>query len=134
MVSDKIREIRKSRGLSLRKLAKLAEMSNGNLSDIENNKVNPSTVTLDRLATALQVKTGEFFIENVYDEKLIDDNNKKDESINEDEEIDLFTTRLVKELLDADMIKDVEHIPPEITDMLLKALVLDYKKKKDAKN
>lgn len=122
MVGLNIRNMRKRRGLSLRKLASLASVSNSTLSDIENDNRNASIGTLNKLAIAMKCEPSEF-----YDDAI----NKE---ISEDEEIDLFTTRLVKELLDADMIKDVEHIPPEITDMLLKALVLDYKKKRDAKN
>ncbi len=52
-IGERIREIRKVRGMSLEKLAAAAEVSKGFLSDLENNKRNASSENLLKLANAL---------------------------------------------------------------------------------
>ena len=52
-VGDRIREIREAKGINQDRLATKAEISNGFLSDIENNKRNPSSDNLLRIANAL---------------------------------------------------------------------------------
>lgn len=52
-VGDRIREIREAKGINQDRLAIKAEISKGFLSDIENNKRNPSSDNLLRLANVL---------------------------------------------------------------------------------
>ena len=52
-VGDRIREIREAKGINQDRLAAKAEISKGFLSDIENNKRNPSSDNLLRIANVL---------------------------------------------------------------------------------
>ena len=54
-VLAKIREIRKSKGLTLEELSQACGLSVSQLSKIENGKAMPTLSSLDRLAKALQV-------------------------------------------------------------------------------
>ncbi|SHJ24973.1 Transcriptional regulator, contains XRE-family HTH domain [Clostridium cavendishii DSM 21758] len=72
MLGDKIRSIRKAKGLSINKLAKLTDISLGYLSDLENNKSkNPSLEKLEKIAAILDVTTDSFFKSDndLYDSK-----------------------------------------------------------------
>lgn len=69
-LGERIRNIRKSRGLSIRELAAQASISVNMLSLIENGKTSPSVHTLQRIARALQVVMATFF-QPVKDEKDI---------------------------------------------------------------
>jgi transcriptional regulator with XRE-family HTH domain len=60
-LGEKLRNLRKERGLSQRNLAAAADVSANAVSLIERNEISPSVATLHRLATALQVKIGYFF-------------------------------------------------------------------------
>lgn len=56
MFGEKVREIRKQKGLSINKLSKISGVSLGYLSDLENNKTNnPSLETLNKIAEGLEV-------------------------------------------------------------------------------
>lgn len=54
-----LKQLRLQKGLSQRKLANKANISQSMLSDIENNKVNPTIITLQKLAKALDIDIGE---------------------------------------------------------------------------
>ncbi|MCX7883452.1 MAG: helix-turn-helix transcriptional regulator [Caloramator sp.] len=54
-----LKQLRLQQGLSQRKLANKANISQSMLSDIENNKVNPTIITLQKLAKALDIDIGE---------------------------------------------------------------------------
>lgn len=56
-----IRELRRSKNISLRELEKLTGISKGNLSKIERQSIDPSLSTLVRIATALKVKVEELY-------------------------------------------------------------------------
>lgn len=62
-VGIRIRNLRNERGLSLRALAELSELSPNTISLIERGETSPSVSTLHRLATALGVHISSFFIE-----------------------------------------------------------------------
>jgi len=61
MINEKLKKIRKERGLSLRALAKKSGISKSTLNDIENGKSNPTTETLAKIAKALDIKISDFF-------------------------------------------------------------------------
>ena len=111
MVGKKIREIRKEKGLSMRELARLSTVSSSTMSDIENERINPSIATLDKIAQALNVP-----IENIVANTKTED------------KIDSFAIKLIEELLKEDIIEDAEHIPIEITNMIISALKKDIRK------
>lgn len=58
-----VRRLRRSRRLSLRKLALAVGFSPSFISQLERNKVSPSISSLERLATGLGVTLGDFFSE-----------------------------------------------------------------------
>lgn len=60
-IGKKLREARKDQDLSLRELAAKAEVSASMLSQIENNRANPSVRTLYNLAAALALPVDYFF-------------------------------------------------------------------------
>ncbi len=60
-IGQKLRAIRKKRGLSQRELATRAGLTNGTISLIEQNKTSPSVASLKSLLDAIQVSMAEFF-------------------------------------------------------------------------
>jgi transcriptional regulator with XRE-family HTH domain len=62
-IARRMREIRKSKGLTLERLGKMAEISRGMLSRLENNQCAPPIATLSKIAQALEVPIGVFFEE-----------------------------------------------------------------------
>lgn len=63
-IADKIRQMRKSKGLTLTQLAGEVRLSVGLLSRIENNQVSPPIATLAKIARGLGVPIGLFFQES----------------------------------------------------------------------
>lgn len=61
MIGDKLKKLRISKEMSLRALAKEAGISKSTLSKIENNQSNPTSATLKKLATALNVDLKDIF-------------------------------------------------------------------------
>lgn len=64
-VGHQLRSLRNERGLSLRALAELCELSPNTISLVERGETSPSVSTLHRLATALGVPITAFFTEPV---------------------------------------------------------------------
>jgi len=60
-VGTRLKNARKKRGLSQRKLAEIAQVSNGTISLIEQNKISPSVALLKRLLEGVSMTLGEFF-------------------------------------------------------------------------
>ncbi|HCW72461.1 MAG TPA: XRE family transcriptional regulator [Clostridiaceae bacterium] len=54
-IGENIRKYRRKRNLTQKQLGELLELSNTYLSDIENNRTNPSIKTLKKVAKALEV-------------------------------------------------------------------------------
>jgi len=63
-VARRIREIRKSKDLTLERLGEKAGISRGMLSRLENNQCSPPIATLSKIAQALEVPIGVFFQED----------------------------------------------------------------------
>ena len=59
LLADKIRKLRRKKGLTLEKLAYENDISKGNLSDIENGKRSPSFYTLVKIANGLECSVKE---------------------------------------------------------------------------
>lgn len=64
-VGPRLRELRASRGLSLRALAERAGVTAGALSQIENGHTSPSVSTLKKLLAALGTTLGAFFAQDI---------------------------------------------------------------------
>lgn len=62
-LGTRMRELRSERGLSLRALAELSDLSPNTISLIERGETSPSVSTLQRLATALGVPVHSFFMD-----------------------------------------------------------------------
>lgn len=62
-IGSKIREIRKSKQLSIAELAEMTGLSTGIISQIERDLVTPSVVTFWKISKALEVSIGYFFDE-----------------------------------------------------------------------
>ena len=124
MIGLNIKRIRMSKGLSLRKLALMADVSNGTLSYIENNKTNASVGTLKKLAAAMKCNQADFF-----DDKevsgVIAATNK------EDKYLDLFVTKTVAMLLEEGFIDDPNNISDSVIQMVIDAVKLDAERKKN---
>jgi transcriptional regulator with XRE-family HTH domain len=56
LLGRRIRQLRRSRGLTIERLAERAHVGEKYLGDIERGKENPTVVTLEKLAVALSVK------------------------------------------------------------------------------
>ena len=59
-IGNKLKEVRRLKGMSLRQLARRVDVSASFLSQVEQAKCQPSIETLTRIAAALEVKTGYF--------------------------------------------------------------------------
>ena len=60
-IADKIKLIRKSKGMTLAQLGDVTNLSKGLLSRVENNLVSPPIATLSKIAQGLEVPIGIFF-------------------------------------------------------------------------
>ena len=60
-VGERLKALRKSKGLSQRKLARRSGVSNGTISLIEQNKISPSVASLKHLLSGMHVSISEFF-------------------------------------------------------------------------
>jgi transcriptional regulator with XRE-family HTH domain len=60
-VGRRLRELRVERGLSQRELARRADMTNANLSMIEQGRVSPSIQTLEKILRAVPISLADFF-------------------------------------------------------------------------
>lgn len=60
-IGQKLRTIRKSKGLSQRELASRAGLTNGTISLIEKNRTSPSVASLKSLLDAIPISMAEFF-------------------------------------------------------------------------
>jgi transcriptional regulator with XRE-family HTH domain len=69
-VAQRLRELRTSRGFSLRALAKISGLNVNTLSMIENQRTSPSVSTLQQLAQAMQMPISAFF-ETAQEEKQV---------------------------------------------------------------
>lgn len=65
MIGQRLKEIRKKRKYTLRKLANLTGLSHGYIADIERGRCNPSLKSLTKLAKSLGVKPEYFLAEMV---------------------------------------------------------------------
>jgi transcriptional regulator with XRE-family HTH domain len=60
-LGERLKALRLQEGISQRELARRAELTNGNLSQIEQGRVSPSVHTLEKLLAALHISLEDFF-------------------------------------------------------------------------
>lgn len=60
-LGEKLRALRQAHGLSQRALAQLAGLTHGNLSHIEQGKISPSVLTLEKILSAMHIPMASFF-------------------------------------------------------------------------
>jgi transcriptional regulator with XRE-family HTH domain len=70
-LAKRIKELRKSRNMTLQQVSELAGFSKGLLSKVENCMVSPPIATLAKLAEALDVPIGEFFESDDQDPQIV---------------------------------------------------------------
>ena len=121
MVGSRIKELRLKNKITLKGLNKLTGLAVSNITRIEQNQVNPSVGTLEKIAIALNCKQTDFFKE---DELNINIKHEENET-----PLHGFTVDLVNRLLDEGIIKDKDDIDQNIIDAIKSALLLDAKKK-----
>ena len=61
VLGDKLQNLRKSKKLSIRELAALADIEHSQISRIEKGLISPSAVTIQKIADALEVAPCDFF-------------------------------------------------------------------------
>jgi transcriptional regulator with XRE-family HTH domain len=71
MTGQRIRSHRQSNHLTLKQLAEKVGCTDAYLSQIENGRVSPSIASLKRIATALQSKITDFFVEGQDDDPVV---------------------------------------------------------------
>jgi len=119
MIGSKIKELRLENKLSLRKLCKLADMAVSNLTLIEQDKVNPSVATLEKLAVALRCNQSDFFNEEIV-------STKEEE---EDKNLDCFMNDIIDKLLKEGFITDSNNISEPVKEMVINAVKLYVERK-----
>lgn len=62
-----IKELRKSKNMSQKKLARISGLSQSHISEIENEIESPTLHVLDRIATALEIPTHKLFITEMHE-------------------------------------------------------------------
>jgi transcriptional regulator with XRE-family HTH domain len=63
-IGEKVRKIRKEKGLSIMDLKEKTGLSKSTISDLENDKSSPTIDTLQKIADALDVDVRDFFEDN----------------------------------------------------------------------
>lgn len=88
---SKIKELRKEKGLSQRKLADMLEVSPSYIQKIESNKKNPSISTLEKISKALDIQVSALLNNDISDKNKLQNNdyinelqNKVDDNLNID--------------------------------------------------
>lgn len=90
MIGEKLKELRNLNNISLRSLSEKSGISKSTLSDIENNKTNPTTNTLKKIAAAFNID-----VEDLFKAEPITDNDLEKWDKNSDqvkEEVELYET------------------------------------------
>ncbi|EJT5924473.1 TPA: helix-turn-helix transcriptional regulator [Clostridium perfringens] len=124
-IGKNIRRIRKSKGLTIRDLSKKSEVSQGYISDLENEReTRPSLDILGKLANALEVSITNFLEVEIYDELPLA-NNYRDALIGLTNYINYVTRKNNCELNDIDSEEIVELI-----ESIVLTKIKFYKKKR----
>lgn len=125
-IGKKLREIRRSKGFTMKELSNKSKVSQSYISDLENEKNNkPSIDILNKLAKALEVPLTKLLEVEIYDELPLT-NNYRDALIGLTNYINYVTRKNNCELNDIDSEEIVELI-----ESIVLTKIKFYKKKKD---
>lgn len=102
-IGKKVEKYRKTKNLSIRELAKLAEITPSMLSQIERGLANPSIQTLKILARTLDVPTFSFFIEEQNTADLVVRKNQRKKMVIENLSYELLSPDFTGNLVSAIM-------------------------------
>ncbi|MFD0828184.1 cupin domain-containing protein [Neobacillus sp. M.A.Huq-85] len=106
-IGKKVEQYRKAKELSIRELAKLAEITPSMLSQIERGLANPSIQTLKVLAKALDVPTFSFFLEEKNTADLVVRKNQRRKMV-----IDNLSYELLSPDFTGNLASAIMKIPP----------------------
>jgi len=124
MIGSRIKELRLKNKITLKGLNKLTGLAVSNITRIEQNQVNPSVGTLEKIAIALKCKQIDFFVDDdTINEPAVACDDKKD--------IKGFTVALIDRLLSEGIIEDKDNIPQEVIAAIVASLKLDLNNKKN---
>lgn len=73
-IGKNLKFIRKEQNLTIRDLVQLSDVGKSTISDIENDNVNPTTATLEKLAKALNVSVNDFFHSSIDERNKVKSN------------------------------------------------------------
>jgi transcriptional regulator with XRE-family HTH domain len=90
MIGEKLKELRKLNNISLRSLSEKSGISKSTLSDIENNKTNPTTNTLKKIAAAFNIDVEDLFKAEPITDNDLEKWDKNSEQVKE--EVELYET------------------------------------------
>lgn len=105
-IGSKIREIRKSKHLSIAELAEKTGLSTGIISQIERDLVTPSVVTFWKISKALEVSFGYFFDEVEEEQAVLSPVVKRDQR----KTIKTSNRKALYELLSQDLNRKIEFL------------------------
>lgn len=146
----KLRNIRKKQGISMSTLSTLSKVSKTTISEIENNKVNPTINTLKKLANSLNVDVN-FFVNDEnkknWENEIIKNDNfigidkkvflsanatKRDSFLNDLSDLPLYQVRIN---IVSDLIKEHNDIKLETAyNSMLQSLINEINKKNESIN
>jgi transcriptional regulator with XRE-family HTH domain len=106
-IGKKVEKYRKAKDLSIRELAKLAEITPSMLSQIERGLANPSIQTLKVLAKALDVPTFSFFLEETHTADLVVRSNERKKMI-----VDNLSYELLSPDFSGTLATAIMNVPP----------------------
>ena len=112
MVGSRIKELRLANKITLRKLHDLTGLAVSNITLIEQDKVNPSVGTLEKLAVALGCNQSDFFNEEIVSTK------------EEDENLDSFMNDIIDKLMKEGFLTDADNISESVREMIVGAVKL----------
>lgn len=103
-IGEKIKKLRKEKGMSIAELAEQSQLSPGLISQIERNIVTPTIVSLWKIAQSLQVSIGYFFDEDIKDlpNPVVKKNNRK--------KMIISNNSAIYELLSPDLNRKIEFL------------------------
>lgn len=134
LVGEKIKEIRKQKGLTIRNVAAFAKISTSTLCEIENGKRSGTIDTLEKIAHALGVESKNFFDNDTIRNQNINEFppspfNMCEENIN-NKNMPTHTTitaNLLEKIINSNIIEDPDNIPDYVLEAIIASLKMELK-------
>lgn len=116
----RLKMLRKEKGLTGTEFGKLFNFSRSGVSNWEARTREPSQAVLKEIADYFEVSV----------DYLIGVSDVRSPNIIANEDVKGFTAKLVEQLIKEKMIKDIDHIPDDIVNMVISALKYDLRQNK----